>query len=166
MLSPSFCHNHRKTKGRVLLQVVEICFLFPVKFLVGDATSVSITCSSLIWKTYVKDSFEQQTLLILDGAQIDCVLLLFNNIVFIDRVVIFGSQSSQISSPKTPHISSLLTYTYNIYTAKLPWRDAEGGQFRQNPKWYIFLYIYEDIPLTREFRCTSILAFVKISLRT
>ena len=128
MLSPSFCHNHRKTKGRVLLQVVEICFLFPVKFLVGDATSVSIIrCSSLIWKTYVKDSFEQQTLLILDGAQIDCVLLLFNNIVFIDRVVIFGSQSSQISSPKTPHISSLLTYTYNIYTAKLPWRDAEGG---------------------------------------
>ena len=86
-----------------------------------------LTCSSLIWKTHVKDSFEQQTLLILDGAQIDCVLLLFNNIVFIDRVVIFGSQSSQISSPKTSQISSLLTYTYNIYTAKLPWRDAEGG---------------------------------------
>ena len=119
-LSSSSCHNHRKAKGRVLLQVVKICFLFPVKFLVGDATSVSITCSSLIWKTYVKDSFEQQTLLILDGAQIDCVLLLFNNIVFIDRVVIFGSQSSQISSPTTSQISSLLTYTYNIHTAKLP----------------------------------------------
>ena len=103
-----------------------------------------LTCSSLIWKTHVKDSFEQQTLLILDGAQIDCVLLLFNNIVFIDRVVIFGSQSSQISSPKTSQKSSLLT----------------------NPKWYIFLFIYEDIPLTKEFRCTSILAYVNFSLRT
>ena len=107
-----------------------------------------LRCSSLIWKTYVKDSFEQQILLILDRAQIDCDLLLFNNIVFIDTGLWFlGANRPKYHHQKHPknrhywHIH--ITY---IHPSCLEGAQRVGGNLGKIQNGTIF-YTYLRISL-------------------